>query len=269
MLDKSYIISQLLGIPGFILFLCFRGLCQAWTSRKLGDPTAYLQGYMTMNPTKHINLIGLLFLLIFGFGFSNPVPVNTRNFKNIKRDNAFQILSSPVSGILLMFISALAFYVMWFVGYKLDLIHLTTGLLFDTETCTMVNVIGRFRYYILNVYNNPYSILSRCAVYGTGAVMYNAILCILARTVTISVFLSVFFMLPLPGFDGYKLIANFLPYKAYSTLYKIEKYSMFIFIGFIVVLELFPIVYSVVEIPANVLINLANTICTNALKIFI
>ena len=73
-LSVDYIVEQLLGIPGFVLFLCFRGFCEAWTALKLGDNTAYLNGYLTMNPKKHINPIGFIFLIVFGFGFSNPVP---------------------------------------------------------------------------------------------------------------------------------------------------------------------------------------------------
>ena len=101
-LSVDYIVEQLLGIPGFVLFLCFRGFCEAWTALKLGDNTAYLNGYLTMNPKKHINPIGFIFLIVFGFGFSNPVPTNSRNYKHIKRDNAIQILSAPLSGVVLM-----------------------------------------------------------------------------------------------------------------------------------------------------------------------
>ena len=54
----------------------------------------------------------------------------------------------------------------------------------------------------------------------------------------ISITLTVFLFLPLPGFDCYRLIANFLPYKHYRKLYTIEKYSLFIFIGFILILQL-------------------------------
>ena len=245
--DKSYIVEQLLGIPGFVLFLCFRGFMQAWTSRKLGDSTAYLQGYMTMNPTKHINVMGFIFLLLFGFGFSNPVPVNTRNFKNIKRDNAIQILSSPISGILLMFISTFLFYVLWLVGYK-------CGLSFALPVV---------------YWGDSYSLLSVVAAEGTGAILMNALLCIMARTATVSVLLSVFFLLPLPGFDGYKLIANFLPYKAYSTLYKIEKYSMFIFIGFLLLINIIPETYSIVSIPANFLLSKASFISLKFVSLFL
>ena len=62
-------------------------------------------------------------------------------------------------------------------------------------------------------------------------------------------FLAVFYMLPLPGLDGYNLIANFLPYKWNNVLYNIEKYSIFIFIGFIVLMDVTPL-GDVIQIPS-------------------
>lgn len=251
MYGKSYIVSQLLGIPGFVLFLCFRGFAQAWTARKLGDSTAYLQGYMTMNPMKHINLIGFIFLLIFGFGFSNPVPVNTRNFKNIKRDNAIQILSAPMSGIILMFLSVFALYAVWFVGYKCNIEVAPPG-------------FGEVYFY-----GGDYIVKVLSSLNSTMDVMFNAILFIIARMASISVLLAVFFLLPLPGFDGYRLIANFLPYRAYSTLYKIEQYSSFIFFGFLLIIQIFPVFYNIVSVPAMNLLNIAMKIFDSLVGILI
>lgn len=236
--SQEYIVEQLLGIPGFVLFLCFRGFFQAWTAKKLGDNTAYLNGYMTMNPLKHINPIGFLFLIIVGFGFSNPVPTNSRNYKNIKRDSAIQIISSPLSGIILMFISVFLLQLFWFIGVKTELITFSTPYVY---------------YYIDSV-----SILKTCASNsGTAAVMYNTLLCILSRTASVSVILSIFHLLPLPGLDGYRLIANFMPYRYYSALYRIEKYSMVIFIGFILLLNIIPAFGLIIYAPAKGLLNLA------------
>lgn len=248
--STEYIVDQLLGIPGFVLFLCFRGFCQAWTAHKLGDDTAYLTGYMTMNPLKHINFIGFVFLIIFGFGFSNPVPVNTRNFKKIKRDNAIQILSAPLSGVVLMIICIFLLYLLWFIGDK-------------------INLVSEFLPPQIYFYGS-YDILQALASSGdTASIAYTAILCIIGQTALISIFLAIFFLLPLPGFDGYKLIANFLPYKYYSALYNIEKYSMFIFIGFIMLIQVIPTAYSIVEVPALALLNLFNNLFSRLFSLFL
>ncbi|MBQ3868604.1 MAG: site-2 protease family protein [Clostridia bacterium] len=67
--------------------------------------------------------------------------------------------------------------------------------------------------------------------------IYMIILWIFEYAYLISLTLTVFLFLPLPGFDSYRLIVNFLPYSAYRKLYAVEKYSMWIFIGFIVLLR--------------------------------
>ncbi len=245
----EYIVNQLLGIPGFVLFLCFRGFCEAWTAMKLGDNTAYMNGYLTMNPKKHINPIGFIFLIVFGFGFSNPVPTNSRNYKNIKRDNAIQILSAPLSGVVLMFLSTFALYLFWFIGIKLHLaVEIHPVLYYGTGYATLQSAV---------------------AAAGTAGVLYNAFLCILAQTASVSMFLAVFFLLPLPGFDGYRLIANFLPYKYYSALYKVEKYSMYIFIVFILLLNFVPGLYSIVSVPAGAALEGTNWIFAKLFSLFL
>lgn len=242
--SSEYLVNQLIGIPGFLLFFCFRGFCEAWTARKLGDNTAYMNGYMTMSPRKHINIIGFLCLILLGFGFSNSVPVNTRNFKKIKRDNAIQILSSPLSGVVLMTASLFLYYVLFLIGYKLNLIPMALGNSYDTLAAA--DLLG-----------------------GKTAVFYNVILAIVGSTATTSIFLAVFYMLPLPGFDGYKLIANFLPYRYYRSLYNIEKYSMYIFIIFIILLRTFPALYAIIAVPASAALNLVSGLFFSIVKLFL
>lgn len=247
--SADYIVNQLLGIPGFVLFLCFRGFFEAWTALKLGDNTAAMSGYLTLNPKKHINPIGFLFLIIFGFGFSNPVPTNSRNYKNIKRDNAIQILSAPLSGILLMIFSSFAVYLFWFIGYKCN-----------------IGVVGSP---ILYYYSGYHLLQAAAANAETVAVLYNAFLIILGQTALISVSLAIFFLLPLPGFDGYRLIANFLPYRYYSALYKLEKYNLYIFIIFIILLRSVPYVSNIIYGPAEFLLNLFNRIFAALFGLFV
>ena len=64
-------------------------------------PTAKSLGRLTLNPIKHIDLFGFLSMLLFGFGWAKPVPINTRYFKKPKRDMAITALAGPLSNILL------------------------------------------------------------------------------------------------------------------------------------------------------------------------
>ena len=73
----------------------------AFVANKLGDGTARLSGRMTLNPMKHIDPIGALMIILVGFGYTKPVPVNPRNFKNPKTGMALTALAGPVSNLLM------------------------------------------------------------------------------------------------------------------------------------------------------------------------
>ena len=75
----------------------------AWMAHKLGDETGRLSGRISMNPMQHFSLIGSIMLLVFGFGYAKPVPVNIRNFPVKKRKLyfAFTAAAGPISNLLL------------------------------------------------------------------------------------------------------------------------------------------------------------------------
>ena len=97
--------SAMIGVRVSI-FVVFRTLpiheyAHAWMSTRLGDDTARLSGRLTLNPLAHIDPIGAVMILLIGFGYAKPVPVNMRNFKNPKRDMALTALAGPVSNLLM------------------------------------------------------------------------------------------------------------------------------------------------------------------------
>jgi Zn-dependent protease len=73
----------------------------AMVSYKLGDKTAKEQGRLTLNPLKHIDPVGAIFLVIFHFGWAKPVPVYSLYFKNPKRDMAITAAAGPITNFLL------------------------------------------------------------------------------------------------------------------------------------------------------------------------
>ncbi len=74
----------------------------------LGDPTAKMRGRLTLNPIKHLDLVGsLVFLFTMRIGWGKPVPVNPGNFEKPVRDNALTALAGPLSNFILAF--AIAF----------------------------------------------------------------------------------------------------------------------------------------------------------------
>ena len=73
----------------------------AWMATKLGDDTARLQGRLTLNPFAHLSFMGVLMLVIVGFGYAKPVPVNIMNFKDKKKGFAFTAIAGPVMNLIL------------------------------------------------------------------------------------------------------------------------------------------------------------------------
>ncbi|MBQ7828533.1 MAG: site-2 protease family protein [Clostridia bacterium] len=110
MLDFSSPIAitiTLLSIPVILIALTVHEVSHGYAAYKLGDPTARNFGRLTLNPLKHLDPIGAICMLIAGFGWAKPVPINTRYFKNPRRDMALSALAGPMSNFILAFFGVL------------------------------------------------------------------------------------------------------------------------------------------------------------------
>ena len=83
----------------------FHELAHGWVAWKLGDPTAKWLGRLTLNPIKHLDLIGSLMLLVFGFGWAKPVPVNLENIPNRRKGLILVSAAGIVANIICAFIA--------------------------------------------------------------------------------------------------------------------------------------------------------------------
>lgn len=111
--DLGTVAAQVISILFVILcILPFHELAHAWVANKLGDPTAKLEGRLTFNPLASVDPMGALALLLFGFGWAKPVPVDSRYFRKPKRDMAITALAGPVSNLLAAFVGAVLVAVM-------------------------------------------------------------------------------------------------------------------------------------------------------------
>lgn len=91
----------LLTIPALIIALTLHELSHGWVAYRLGDTTAKSQGRLSLNPLKHIDPLGALFLLIVGFGWAKPVPVNPYAFKNRDKGMALVAIAGPLSNLVM------------------------------------------------------------------------------------------------------------------------------------------------------------------------
>lgn len=94
-------------LPIILFSLSFHEMSHGYAAYKMGDPTAKNLGRLTLNPLKHLDPVGALFMLFVGFGWARPVPINTRNLKNPRVGMAISGAAGPISNLLLSFISAL------------------------------------------------------------------------------------------------------------------------------------------------------------------
>lgn len=88
----------------------------AYVADRLGDPTARAQGRLTLNPLAHLDPVGSLLILLLGFGWAKPVPINPANFTNWRRDTTLVAAAGPLANITLMFVLG--------VPYKLGLLDI-------------------------------------------------------------------------------------------------------------------------------------------------
>ena len=102
------ILSAVLQILFILFSLSIHESAHAWMADKLGDPTGRMLGRVTLNPIPHIDVLGTillpLFLALIGapvFGWAKPVPVISRNFRNLRRDEALVGAAGPASNLLL------------------------------------------------------------------------------------------------------------------------------------------------------------------------
>lgn len=100
------ILVYVLSVATVVLItLPIHEFAHGYVAVKLGDNTPRWQGRLSLNPLAHLDPIGSLCILLFGFGWAKPVQVDHRYFRNPKRDMAIVALAGPVSNIILALIS--------------------------------------------------------------------------------------------------------------------------------------------------------------------
>lgn len=96
-------------LPGLLVAIVFHEYSHGMAAYMLGDNTAKNAGRLTLNPIKHIDPIGFIALLIFKFGWAKPVPINTMNFKNRKRDTLLVSIAGPAANFIVSIAIVLIF----------------------------------------------------------------------------------------------------------------------------------------------------------------
>ncbi len=116
---RGAVIQLLMLLPAIIISLSVHEYMHGYVAKLFGDDTAEKFGRLTLNPSKHIDPLGFIMLLLCGFGWAKPVPVNLRYVKNARVASAVIAVAGPLSNILLAFIG-MFFYVLFYMLYLLN-----------------------------------------------------------------------------------------------------------------------------------------------------
>ena len=105
-----------------LLCITVHETCHGLAAYALGDPTAKRAGRLSLNPLRHVDILGLIMMAIFHFGWAKPVPIDPRNFKHPRRDMALTAVAGPLANLVFAWAATL-------VCGLIDLLPSTGGVL--------------------------------------------------------------------------------------------------------------------------------------------
>lgn len=97
--------EYLYAIPGLYTAIVLHELAHAYVATYLGDPTPKAQGRLTLNPIAHLDLVGLIMMVLFRFGWAKPVQVNPYNFRNPRQGMMWVALAGPLTNVLVAYVA--------------------------------------------------------------------------------------------------------------------------------------------------------------------
>lgn len=112
--EMAHLPFQLIAI---VIAFTIHEYAHAVTAYRLGDPTAYKLGRVTLNPATHISLLGMLFILFLGFGWARPVPVDRSKFRQPRLMGIVVSAVGPLSNLILAAIGAVVVYAVFASGW--------------------------------------------------------------------------------------------------------------------------------------------------------
>ncbi len=217
-------LNLLYALPAILISLSFHEMSHGYVSYRLGDPTAYRLGRITLNPLKHLDPLGTVMLVAstfsgYGFGWAKPVPIDPTYYKNARRDTVLVSLAGPVSNLLLAFLFS---FPMVILGLKYG----DSGYAGFSWQAVLLNVSSYF--YMINI----------------GLAAFN--------------------ILPIQPLDGSKILTAILPTDLYFKLMQYERYVGLFFLAVILFkpgalsIVLSPIIKAVQRVFMAVVLPVAN-----------
>ena len=104
---KAFLLQLLVSLPAMLMSLVLHEVAHGYVAWRCGDPTAKMLGRLTLNPLKHLDPVGSLMILLVGYGWARPVPVNPLNYRNYRRDDLLVSLAGITMNLILCVLSIL------------------------------------------------------------------------------------------------------------------------------------------------------------------
>jgi len=183
----------------------------AYVAMRLGDPTAYMLGRVTLNPLKHLDPFGSVLVplisLVYGgmlIGWAKPCPVTLRNFRHVKRDDILTSLAGPASNLAMASIALVLLVI-----FK----HVVAG------GVPAINAAMAIANHVPGIETDDLPTLFPLAL-----LLYFAVL--------INLLLFVFNLIPIPPLDGSHVLRQFLPYRVEQVYNQIGMYGLILIFFF-------------------------------------
>ena len=140
-MDWGSFVQLLLRVVAVLICIIIHEVSHGLAAYLLGDPTAKRQKRLSLNPLRHIDPFGALMMLLVGFGWAKPVPVDVRYFKKPKSGMALTALAGPISNFILAYVVLLLAYLTLgiFVVNEVPYSDLTQGIL---DFCVMTAALS-------------------------------------------------------------------------------------------------------------------------------
>ena len=237
---KTFLISMLLSLPVIFFALSVHESAHGLVAYWMGDPTARNLGRITLNPVRHLDPVGFLAMLFIGIGWAKPVPINSRNFRNPKWGFALSSLAGPLSNFLLGIINAMLCGCI--TALNMQILSPDNSL----KSFGVINIVN-----IISDHLSKYSALVPFRV----ILLYWLAQFFLIGAI-INFIYSVFNLIPIPPYDGSRILLAFLPTKTYFAVMRYERQIM---IATLIVLLVVVYFFSPFTKAAYILTNLFAT----------
>ena len=188
----SFIKLMTMICAAVIIAVTVHEFSHALIARMLGDQTAQHSKRLTLNPLRHLDPVGAGMLLVVGFGWGRPVPVDVRNLRVGKIGTSLVALGGPISNVLLAFILAMLIrsdLLVWISPYFLTPVLLMSATAKDT--------VSQF----------------------------------VSMAIHFNLLLALFNLIPIPPLDGSKMLEGIIPSKYYFLYQRLERYGPIVLVG--------------------------------------